>query len=104
MNSMKNYIKNNLLFLVLISQPLLDILAYFQDGSAFSIAGYVRLVYTIGIPLYTLIVLKEKKKFFVIMCVIATFCALHIANGFRVGYISLFADVKYMLLVFHMPI
>ena len=104
MNSIKNYIKNNLLFLVLISQPLLDILAYFQDGSAFSIAGYVRLVYTIGIPLYTLIVLKEKKKFFVIMCVIATFCALHIANGFRVGYISLFADVKYMLLVFHMPI
>ena len=99
-----NYVKNNLLFLVLISQPLLDMLAYFQGGSAFSIAGYVRLIYTIGIPLYTLIALKDKKKFLVIMCIIGTFCALHIANGFRVGYIDMFADVKYMLLVIHMPV
>lgn len=104
MSKMMNYIKNNLLFLVLISQPLLDILAYFQEGSAVSIAGYVRLVYTISIPLYTLIVLKDKKKFLTIMCVIGIFGVLHVANGFRVGYISLFADVKYMLLVLHMPI
>ena len=83
---------------------MLDILAYFQEGSSFSIAGYVRLVYTIGIPLYTLIVLKDKKKFFAIMCAIVGFCALHIANGFRVGYIDMFADIKYMLLVLHMPI
>jgi hypothetical protein len=104
MNSMKNYIKNNLLFLVLISQPLLDILAYFQDGSAVSVAGYVRLIYTIAIPAYTLLVTKDRKKFVLIMSVIASFALLHIANGFRVGYISLFADVKYMLLVLHMPI
>lgn len=99
-----NYIKNNLLFLVLISQPLLDILAYFQDGSAVSVAGYVRLLYTIAIPAYTLLVTRDKKKFALIMSVIASFALLHIANGFRVGYISFFADVKYMLLVLHMPI
>ncbi len=104
MNIIINYIKKNILFLVLISQPLLDILAYFQEGSSFSIAGYVRLVYTIVIPLYTLIVLKDKKKFFAIMCAIVGFCALHIANGLRVGYIDMFADIKYMLLVLHMPI
>lgn len=101
---MMNYVKNNLLFLVLISQPLLDILAYFQEGSAISIAGYVRLAYTVLIPLYTLIVAEKKKSFIYIMCGIGVFAVLHVANGFRVGYISLFADVKYMLLVLHMPI
>lgn len=101
------YIRNNLLYLILISQPLLDILAYFQEGSAVSIAGYVRLAYTILVPAYALFVIydkKDKKKFLAIMCVIGGFCVLHIANGFRVGYINLFSDVKYMLLVIHMPV
>ena len=101
------YVKNNLLYLILISQPLLDILAYFQEGSAFSIAGYVRLAYTILVPAYALFAIsdkKAKKKFLAMMCVIGAFCALHVANGFRVGYIGLFSDVKYMLLVVHMPV
>lgn len=101
------YIRNNLLYLLLISQPLLDMLAYFQDGSAVSIAGYVRLAYTILVPVYALFEIREvkdKKNFLAIMCVIGSFCVLHIANGFRVGYINLFSDVKYMLLVIHMPV
>ena len=101
------YIRNNLLYLILVSQPLLDILAYFQEGSSLSIAGYVRLAYTICVPLYALFAMKDKtnrKKFFGIMCVIGAYCVLHIANGFRVGYIGLFSDVKYMLLVIHMPV
>lgn len=101
---MMNYVKNNLLFLVLISQPLLDILAYFQEGSTISVAGYVRLAYTVLIPLYTLVVAEKKKSFFYIMSGIGVFALIHVANGLRVGYISLFADVKYMLLVLHMPI
>ena len=56
------YIRDNLLFLVLVSQPILDHLAYFQGGGSTSVAGYIRLIYTILIPLYTLIVIKEKKK------------------------------------------
>lgn len=101
------YVRNNLLFLILISQPLLDILAYFQEGSAVSLAGYVRLAYTIVVPLYALFYIPEKKdkrKFLAIMCVIGGFCALHVVNGFRVGYLGLFSDVKYMLLVVHMPV
>ena len=104
MSRMIKYIKSNVLFLVLISQPLLDILAYFQEGSTVSIAGYVRLFYTLAIPVYTFFITRDKKKFVLIMSVIATFALLHVANGIRVGYISLFADVKYMLLVLHMPI
>lgn len=98
------YIRDNLLFLVLVSQPILDHLAYFQGGGSTSVAGYIRLIYTILIPLYTLIVIKEKKKLLTALCVIGGAAFLHILNGFRVGYINLFADVKYMLLVIHMPV
>lgn len=104
MSNIRKYITNNLLFLIVVLQPLLDILAYFQQDSAISIAGYARLAFTILIPLYTLIVTNQKKKFLVIMCGIGGFAALHVANGFRVGYISLTADVKYLLLVLYMPL
>lgn len=104
MKKLVKYLENNLLFLVLISQPLLDILAYFQDGSAVSVAGYVRLLYTVCIPLYVLFKTKNKKRFLLIMSVIGAICVLHIANGFRVGYMNMFEDIKYMLLVLHMPI
>ena len=104
MNKTMKYIENNLLYLVLIAQPLLDILAYLQGGDSTSVSGYLRLVLTLVIPMYTLIVIKSKRNFIAIMCIIAGFSVLHIANGFRVGYISFFGDVKYLLLVIHMPI
>ncbi|MBQ3559388.1 MAG: O-antigen ligase family protein [Agathobacter sp.] len=94
---------NNLLLIILVMQPFLDILAYFQEGTTVSIAGYVRLAITVLVPLYVLVKTRSK-RLFGLLCVIAGFAALHILNGFRVGYISLFADVKYMLLVAHMPI
>lgn len=101
---MKKYLdiaKNNLLLITLVMQPFLDILAYVQSESAVSLAGYIRLGLTFLIPAYVLFFARERKKFIISMAVIAGFCLLHILNGFRVGYISLFTDVKYMLLVCH---
>lgn len=94
---------NNLLLIILVLQPFLDILAYFQEGSSVSIAGYVRLAITVAIPIYALVKTRSK-RLFGLFCVIGGFALLHILNGFRVGYISLFSDVKYMLLVMHLPI
>ena len=99
-----HYIEKNLLYLIMVMQPLLDIIAYFQDGSATSIAGYIRLAFTVLIPVYTLFVTKRKKRFIGAMSIIALICVCHVVNGFRVGYIGMFADIKYLLLVAHMPI
>ena len=97
-------IKNNYIYWFLILQPILDMIAYFQRESAISLAGYIRLSITFVVPLYALIKTKKKKKFICVMAIIALFSVMHIANGFRVGYISFFQDVKYLLLVLHMPL
>lgn len=101
MKKISDLFRKNLLLIILALQPFLDILSYAQRGSAVSLAGYFRLGLTILVPLYVLFFARERKKFIIAMSVIAAFCALHIINGFRVGYISLFADIKYMLLVAH---
>lgn len=101
MKKFSDFFRKNLLLIILALQPFLDILSYAQRGSATSISGYFRLGLTVLVPLYVLFFAKERKKFIITMLVIGAFCALHILNGFRVGYISLFTDIKYMLLVAH---
>ena len=101
MKKVIDFVKNNMLLIFLTLQPFLDILAYFQSDSAVSLAGYFRLAVTVVLPVYTIFFTKQRKKYVFAMSVIVGFCTLHILNGFRVGYNSLFLDVKYMLLVCH---
>ena len=96
-----NFLKNNLLLIIFALQPALDILAYAQRDMAVSFAGGLRLALTVIVPAYVLFFTKQRKKFMVSMGIIGLFCVLHVLNGFRVGYISLFADVRYLLLVSH---
>ncbi len=101
MKKVIGFVKNNMLLIFLTLQPFLDVLAYFQRDFSVSLAGYFRLAVTVVLPVYTIFFTKQRKKYVVAMSVIVGFCALHILNGFRVGYNSLFLDVKYMLLVCH---
>ena len=105
-------IKENLLVIILAAQPFLDILAYVQQNrdtsgavsAAGSLAGYIRLALTLCIPLYTLFATKRKKPFIAVMAVIGVFSMLHILNSLREGTSGIFGDIKYLLLVAHMPI
>lgn len=96
-----NFVKSNLLLITLILQPFLDILAYAQNKSSLSFAGAFRLAITVAIPFYTLFFTKKRKKFILAMSIIGVFSCLHVLNGFRVGYASIVADVRYLLLVLH---
>ena len=97
-------VKDNLLLIVLVMQPFLDILAYIQRDFSISLAGYIRLALPVCLPLYTLIFTQKKKQFIGIMAIIGTFCALHILNTLREGLSGAFSDTKYLLLVAHAPI
>ena len=97
-------IKNNLLLIVLVMQPFLDILAYIQRDYSISLAGYIRLGLTVCMPLYTLFLTKKKKQFISVMAVIGGFCLLHILNTLREGLSGAFSDTKYLLLVAHAPV
>lgn len=96
--------KNIFLWLIIL-QPILDVIAYFQyDNVIGSIAGYSRLLIMIILPIYILLTLKKKRNFMLLMGAIAVFSLLHILNGVRVGYDSMFQDIAYLLRVIQMPV
>lgn len=102
---MKKNLQANWFFYLLIAQPILDIIAFFQyDNAIGSLAGYIRLVLMVVLPIYVLTITKKKKSFICLMAIIGVYCILHILNGFRVGYISIFEDVSYMAKVVQMPV
>lgn len=100
----KNFIKANWLVLLIAAQPLLDALAYWTRNSIATAAGFIRLAVMVILPLYLLFTLKRKRGFLISMCVIGAFCAAHILNCLRVGYISPFNDIEYMARIAQMPV
>ena len=104
MDKTKKLLANSWLTALIAIQPVLDAVAYFTAGPGATVAGYIRLAIMVALPLFLLISLKEKKRFIITMSVIAIYCALHVANCFRVGYISISFDVAYLARVVQMPI
>lgn len=101
---MKEVIKKNWLLILVVSQPILDIVAYFQYDNLFgSMAGYIRLFIMFIIPLAVLI-LKRKLSFVILMAVIVGYCLLHVISCYLNGYMNFFSDVSYLLRVIQMPV
>ena len=101
---MKEMIKKNWLLVLVVAQPILDIIAYFQYDNLFgSMAGYIRLLIMFAIPLAVLL-LKRKLSFGILMGVIGLYCLLHVASCYINGYANLFSDVSYLLRVIQMPV
>lgn len=96
--------RENLLLIVLILQPFLDVLAYIQRDYPISAAGYIRLALTVCMPVYALLITKRKKALLGSVGIIAVFSLLHLLNSLRGGMSGVFADTKYMLQVIHMPV
>lgn len=92
------------LFFLIAVQPLLDILAFWQQNSIGTAAGILRLAVMVILPIHILFTSKHKKPFLIAMGVIALFSVLHVLNGFRVGYLSIFQDVAYLFRVIQMPV
>lgn len=99
-----NTIKDNLLLIILVMQPFLDVLAYIQRNHSVSVAGYIRLALTVCMPVYTMLLTKRKKPFLGAVGIIAVFSFLHLLNSLRDGASGIFGDTKYLLLVIHMPV
>ncbi len=102
--SLRSFLAENWLVLLIAAQPLLDFLAYWNQNSVATSAGYIRLLIMLAIPLYLLVTLKKKKRFILAMGTIGLLCLLHVANSFRVGYIDPFFDIAYLARVAQMPI
>ncbi len=102
---MKEHLKQHWFFYLIIIQPFLDIIAFFQQDNVIgSLAGYSRLLIMCVLPLIVLWKTPRKKTFLAFLAVIGAFAAAHVCNSYRVGYISIFQDVAYMARVMVMPI
>ena len=84
------------LLIVMILQPILDIIAYFNFNTYITPISFVfRTLILFFIVFYTFIKSKNKKKFILCILPFAIFSILHLLNSYRVGYISLFDDIRY---------
>lgn len=96
-------IRQNFLFIFIVAQPLLDVLAFWTKSEAGTAAGYIRLAIMAGMVFYVLIC-RFSLKLLTAFIVTGTVFALHILNCYRIGYISMVTDVKYISKVIFMPV
>ena len=95
-------LQNCWLFCLIAVQPLLDFLAYWNRNSVATAAGYIRLM--VVLPLLLLFKLKERKKLLLALAGIGAYCALHVLNCLRLGYMDPFFDISYLAKVAQMPV
>ena len=100
----RSWWKDHWLWLLIAAQPVLDAIAYFNQNSVATVSGYIRLALMLVLPVWVLFTAKNKKGFLLGMAAIAVYSLLHIANGFRVGYISPYFDVSYLVKVLQAPV
>ena len=105
-NARTAFVRNHWLMALIVMQPLLDIIAFWTKNPDGTLAGYVRLLIMVCLPLYLLFILRgsERKSFVFWMLGIGLVCALHIANTIRTGPVSLGFDISYTAKVAQMPI
>ena len=97
------WIRQHWMLLLIAAQPLLDVLAFWTASESGTAAGVIRLLCMVGIVLVVLI-RRRSKGFFLAMALLALVFGAHVINGFRVGYISLGADISYIAKVVYMPV
>ena len=98
-------LKSNWILFIIILQPILDIISYFQTeyiGSSYS--WIVRIVLLSVIFIISLSYTKNKGKLVLKLIPFALFFLIHVANLYRIHELNLIDETKYFILVFQMPI
>ena len=105
-SSAKKFFYDNWLTLLIALQPLLDTLAFWTQNERGTVAGVIRLIIMLVLPIVLLIKLKGKQRLrlFLALAAVGVICVMHVINGLRVGNYMLATDVAYMLRVAQMPV
>ena len=93
------------LIIALVLQPILDIVAYFNFSTYITPISFVfRTLILAFILIFTFYHSKTKKKYILCVLPFLIFSLLHVLNSYRVGYLSVFDDIRYLIIVMQMPI
>ena len=93
-----------LLFLLIVLQPVLDVLSYFmiQQGST-GFTTLLRFLIFAVVMLYAFWIAENKKAYYFFAGVVGVYWILHMINCFRIGYRSPLDDFSNFLRVVQMP-
>ena len=100
MHKTKKLFADYWIFLIIVIQPILDILSYFQDlniGNSYT--WFIRIIILFFIILYTFVKSNNKKRLISIYSMYALFFICHIINLFRVETLNIIEDFKKMPVV-----
>jgi len=101
MENIVSKLKNNWILFIIILQPVLDIVSYFQMkyiGNSYS--WIIRVALVAIVVFISFVASKDKKKFILKISPFALFFIIHMANLYRIHKISIIEDTKYFILVF----
>lgn len=104
MEKKQTWFGDHWLFLLIAAQPLLDTLAYFTQNEKGTVAGVLRLLLLIALPLWTLVKAENKKPYLLGFGVVGAFCLLYVLNGVRTRFWDLGFDLTYLLRVINAPV
>ena len=106
-NKGRLFFQNHWLMMLVILQPVLDILAFWTKSPEGTLAGVVRLAIMVALPVALLLKLPEKKdrlRLLAALAAVGLVCLLHLLNVIRIGPTSLLYEISYTAKTAQMPI
>lgn len=106
-NSPGAFVRNHWLMFLIVLQPILDIVAFWTKNPNGTIAGSVRLIIMVVLPVIVFLLQKDwaqKLRFLASLSVVALVCALHLATTFAAGAVDLMYEISYTAKTAQMPI
>lgn len=92
------------LLVLVVVQPLLDVLSYFMaEYSLTAITTLLRMVMFAVIFVYGFWISDNKKVYYIFALIAGGYWALHMANCFRIGYVSPFNDTANFIRIIQLP-
>ena len=98
------WLKEYWVVLLVIAQPLLDVIAFWTASDEGTVSGKIRLAIMMILCVWLIIKERRNKKFLLAVFAAALVFGLHILNGFRVGYRDFTGDLSYAVKVAYMPV
>ena len=101
------FLRNHWLMMLIVLQPVLDIIAFWTRSPDGTLAGYARLFIMVALPVWLFLRMKEKKdrlRFLLSLGAIALICLLHLLNDYRIGAESIAYEISYTAKTAQMPI
>lgn len=96
--------KKNIFLILIVLQPLLDILAFWTADTRGTLAGIIRLGILLVILIYLIIKQYKHKLFWIVGIICFVVFGGHIINSYRCGYLSFIRDINYVVRVAFMPV